>query len=81
MRKLYCLIIFVASMSFVACKGTGNKTNEQTANDSVQVADTLSADSVAQNVEQKEEKENLALGGKGDIKNKNMESMCLTLQK
>ena len=81
MRKLYCLIIFVASMSFVACKGTGNKANEQTANDSVQVADTLFADRVVQKAEQNEEKENLALGGKGDIKNRNMESMCLTLQK
>lgn len=68
-------------MSFVACKGTGNKTNEQTANDSVQVADTLSADRVVQNAEQNEEKENLALGGKGDIKNRNMESMFLPLQK
>lgn len=68
-------------MSFVACKGTGNKTNEQTANDSVQVADTLSADRVVQNAEQNEEKENLALGGKGDIKNRNMEFMFLPLQK
>lgn len=38
-------------MSFVACKGTGNKTNEQTANDSVQVADTLFANRVVQNAE------------------------------
>lgn len=34
-----------------------------------------------QNAEQNEEKENLALGGKGDIKNRNMESMFLPLQK
>lgn len=78
MRKLYCLIIFVASMSVVACKETGNKVDGLATNDSVQVADTLFADRVVQNAEQNEEKENLALGGKGDIKNKNMEFMCLT---
>lgn len=70
MRKLYCLIIFVASMSFVACKGTGNKTNEQTANDSVQVADTLSADSVAQNVEQKRRRKILHLVARVILKTK-----------
>ena len=81
MRKLYCLIIFVAFMSVVACKETGNKVDGLATNDSVQVADTLFADRVVQNAEQNEEKENLALGGKDDIKNRNMESMCLTLQK
>ncbi|MQN83060.1 hypothetical protein [Segatella copri] len=70
MRKLYCLIIFVAFMSVVACKETGNKVDGLATNDSVQVADTLFADRVVQNAEQNEEKENLALGGKGDIKNR-----------
>lgn len=41
MRKLYCLIIFVASMSVVACKETGNNVDGLATNDSVQVADTL----------------------------------------
>ena len=68
-------------MSVVACKETGNKVDGLATNDSVQVADTLFADRVVQNAEQNEEKENLALGGKDDIKNRNMESMCLTLQK
>ena len=45
MRKLYCLIIFVVFMSVVACKETGNKVDGLATNDSVQVADTLSADS------------------------------------
>lgn len=81
MRKLYCLIIFVAFMSVVACKETDNKVDGLATNDSVQVADTLFADRVVQNAEQNEEKENLALGGKGDIKNRNMESMFLPLQK
>lgn len=81
MRKLYCLIIFVAFMSVVACKETGNKVDGLATNDSVQVADTLFADRVVQNAEQNEEKENLALGGKVDIKNRNMESMFLPLQK
>lgn len=81
MRKLYCLIIFVAFMSVVACKETGNKVDGLATNDSVQVADTLFADRVVQNAEQNEEKENLALGGKDDIKNRNMESMFLPLQK
>ncbi len=81
MRKLYCLIIFVSFMSVVACKETGNKVDGLATNDSVQVADTLFADRVVQNAEQNEEKENLALGGKGDIKNRNMESMFLPLQK
>lgn len=81
MRKLYCLIIFVAFMSVVACKETGNKVDGLATNDSVQVADTLFADRVVQNAEQNEEKENLALGGKSDIKNRNMESMFLPLQK
>lgn len=70
MRKLYCLIIFVTFMSVVACKETGNKVDGLATNDSVQVADTLFADRVVQNAEQNEEKENLALGGKGDIKNR-----------
>lgn len=70
MRKLYCLIIFVAFISVVACKETGNKVDGLATNDSVQVADTLFADRVVQNAEQNEEKENLALGGKGDIKNR-----------
>ena len=61
MRKLYCLIIFVAFMSVVACKETGNKVDGLATNDSVQVADTLFADRVVQNAEQNEEKENLAL--------------------
>lgn len=65
-------------MSVVACKETGNKVDGLATNDSVQVADTLFADRVVQNAEQNEEKENLALGGKDDIKNRNMESMCLT---
>lgn len=81
MRKLYCLIIFVVFMSVVVCKETGNKVDGLATNDSVQVADTLFADRVVQNAEQNEEKENLALGGKGDIKNRNMESMFLPLQK
>ena len=51
MRKLYCLIIFVASMSVVACKETGNKVDGLATNDSVQVADTLFADRVVQNAE------------------------------
>lgn len=75
------MIIFVASMSVVACKETGNKVDGLATNDSVQVADTLLADRVVQNAEQNEEKEALTFGGKGDIKNRNMESMCLTLQK
>lgn len=62
------MIIFVAFMSVVACKETGNKVDGLATNDSVQVADTLFADRVVQNAEQNEEKENLALGGKGDIK-------------
>lgn len=64
------MIIFVAFMSVVACKETGNKVDGLATNDSVQVADTLFADRVVQNAEQNEEKENLALGGKGDIKNR-----------
>lgn len=55
MRKLYCLIIFVAFMSVVACKETGNKVDGLATNDSVQVADTLFADRVVQNAEQNEE--------------------------
>lgn len=54
-------------MSVVACKETGNKVDGLATNDSVQVADTLFADRVVQNAEQNEEKENLALGGKGDF--------------
>lgn len=64
------MIIFVTFMSVVACKETGNKVDGLATNDSVQVADTLFADRVVQNAEQNEEKENLALGGKGDIKNR-----------
>lgn len=64
------MIIFVAFMSVVACKETGNKVDGLATNDSVQVADTLFADRVVQNAEQNEEKENLVLGGKGDIKNR-----------
>lgn len=58
-------------MSVVACKETGNKVDGLATNDRVQVADTLFADRVVRNAEQNEEKENLALGGKGDIKNRN----------
>lgn len=66
--KSTAFLAFVAFGSVLfSCKGTGNKENGQAANDSVQVADTLSADNVAQNVEQKEEKEDLTLGGKGDL--------------
>lgn len=54
-------------MSVVACKETGNKVDGLATNDSVQVADTLFADRVVQKAEQNEEKENLALGGKGDL--------------
>ena len=80
--KSTAFLAFVAFGSVLfSCKGTGNKENGQAANDSVQVADTLFADRVVQNAEQNEEKENLALGGKGDIKNRNMESMFLPLQK
>ena len=62
---LYSLALF--SVTLVSCKGTGNKTSGQTANDSVQVADSLSSDSVSKEIELKEDKENLTLGGKGDL--------------
>ena len=72
MNKFIKSTVFLAFVAFggsvlFSCKGTGNKENGQAANDSVQVADTLSADSVVQNVEQEEGKEDLALGGKGDL--------------
>ena len=62
---LYSLALF--SVTLVSCKGTGNKVNSQNANDSVQVADSLSSDSLDQKTEPKEEKEDLTLGGKGDL--------------
>ena len=69
MKKFIKSTAFLAFVAFgsvlFSCKGTGNKVNGQAANDSVQVADTLSADNVAQNVEQEEEKEDLALGWQG----------------
>ena len=44
--KSTAFLAFVAFGSVLfSCKGTGNKENGQAANDSVQVADTLSADS------------------------------------
>lgn len=46
---LYSLALF--SVTLVSCKGTGNKVNSQNANDSVQVADTLSSDSLDQKTE------------------------------
>lgn len=71
MKKFFRTTAFFVFVAFAtvmfSCKGTGNKANEQTANDSVQVADTLSADSVAQNAEQEVEKEDPTLGGKGDL--------------
>jgi len=70
MKKFTKSTVLVALVAFVSvlfsCKGTGNKANEQVANDSVQVSDTLSADSVARNAEQKEENENL-LDGKEEL--------------
>lgn len=42
---LYSLALF--SVTLVSCKGTGNKVSSQTANDSIQVADSLSSDSLA----------------------------------
>lgn len=62
---LYSLALF--SVTLVSCKGTGNKVSSQTANDSIQVADSLSSDSLDQKTEPKEEKEDLTLGGKGDL--------------
>ena len=62
---LYSLALF--SVMLVSCKGTGNKTSGQNANDSVQVADSLSSDSLDQRTEPKEVKEDLTLGGKGDL--------------
>lgn len=72
MNKFIKSTVFLAFVAFggsvlFSCKGTGNKVDGQAANDSVQVADTLSADSVAQSEEQKEENEDLTLGGKGDL--------------
>ena len=43
---LYSLALF--SVTLVSCKGTGNKVSSQTANDSIQVADSLSSDSLDQ---------------------------------
>lgn len=60
--KSTAFLVFVAFGSVLfSCKGTGNKENGQAANDSVQVADTLSADNVAQNVEQKRRRKTLLL--------------------
>ena len=50
MNKFIKSTVFLAFVAFggsvlFSCKGTGNKVDGQAANDSVQVADTLSADS------------------------------------
>lgn len=60
MNKFIKSTVFFAFVAFgsvlISCKGTGtgNKVNEQATNDSVQVADSLSADSVAHDTEQNE---------------------------